>query len=99
MRQKENNETKTHKNNRTWSPFVWVSCYWAACLGGMMCIPRDTPLRKSGFLFASRCQLQITSWAGLGLHVSFLFRLLHVPCCDCVCSEPVQALNMMSALL
>lgn len=72
-------------------------CGHAACLGGW-CKYRETlHWGKNGFPFPSRCQLRITSWVGLGLHISFLFHLLHAPCCDCVCSGPVQALNMMSA--
>lgn len=41
--------------------------------------PSDTSLKKTGFPFASRCQLQIVSWLGLEPYVYFPLSLLG-PC-------------------
>lgn len=46
------NETKTHKSNRTWSPFVW-----ACGLPWRVICPTDTPLRKKWFSLSQQVSI------------------------------------------
>lgn len=39
---------------------------------GVVCVPRETPLEETNFLFTSGCQLAVASRLGMGDHVHFL---------------------------
>lgn len=47
--------------------YCWV---WGLLFSGTQ-IPTETPLQKASFPFASRCQLQIASWLGVGACACF----------------------------
>lgn len=83
--------TQTKKYAKSKQADKTPTVYWPAIPGfghlwSIMDLPTDThSIGENSFPFASRCQLQIASWLGLGPHVYFALSLLGP-----VWFEPVQ---------